>query len=289
MTSYILGFWGNYRIHKQMLRYLDTVLYRRLQLHGKLSVWVALTSDCNLFIANRIIALRRIYPDLRLCVVITAKQHGIYLSGRTASACDKQRNKAIAASARSAVVPDSTAYVRAVHSNRIFLHRCDEIICCDTLIDPRAKHDFDSQYRLLAERRPIITDMMSEYPIGNPHDFTCALDFSKAVELLHRCDFELVSFPPQVSAKWSASAPEGCEELLARPAEEVYALEDDGRNEYLSLKVFLYIYNHSRGTDAPITAGKELEAAMTEYSRFGQWLENVARENRKKDDKAGTI
>ena len=118
MMTFSLGFWGNYHIHKQMLLYLDTMLYRRLQRYDSLTVWVALMSDCNLFIANRIIALRRIYPALKLCVVITDKQHGIYISRRELSVYDKQRNKAITASVSSAIIPDNAVYVRTVYSKQ---------------------------------------------------------------------------------------------------------------------------------------------------------------------------
>lgn len=288
MTSFSLGFWGNYHIHKQMLLYVDTMLYRRLQCHDSLTVWVALMSDCNLFIANRIIALRRIYPELKLCVVITDKQHGVYISGQTVSSYDKKRNEAITASASSAIVLD-TAYVRTVYSNRIFLHRCDEIICCDTKIEPVAKHDLASQYRLLAEPKPIITDMMSEYPIVEPHDFSAALDFTKAVELMCKYDFDIdiSALPLRLLDKWSVPPPKDCEELLALTSEEIYALEDDGRNEYLSLKVFLFAYNHFRGNDAPITDKSERKSVTELIFKFTERLAMVAEARRKRISACG--
>ena len=283
MMTFSLGFWGNYHIHKQMLLYLDTMLYRRLQRYDSLTVWVALMSDCNLFIANRIIALRRIYPALKLCVVITDKQHGIYISRRELSVYDKQRNKAITASVSSAIIPDNAVYVRTVYSNRIFLHRCNEIICCDTKIEPKAKHDLDSQYSLLAEPRPIITDMMSEYPIAEPHDFSGALDFSKAVELMCKYDFDIdiSALPLRLVDKWSVPPPKNCEELLVLTPEEIYALEDDGRNEYLSLKVFLFAYNHFRGSDTPITDKSERKSVTELIFRFSERLATFAETRRK--------
>lgn len=289
MTSFSLGFWGNYHIHKRMLLYVDTMLYRRLQCHDSLTVWVALMSDCNLFIASRIIALRRIYPELKLCVVITDKQHGAYISGQTVSNYDKKRNEAIAASASSAIIPDNAAYVRTVYSNRIFLKRCDEIIYCDTKIDSRAKHDLDGQYRLLAEPKPMITDMMSEYPIAKPHDFSAALDFTKAVELMCKYDFDIdiAALPLRLVDKWSVPPPKDCEELLVLTPEEIYALEDDGRNEYLSLKVFLFAYNHFRGSNAPITDKSERKSVTELIFKFTGRLAMVAKTRRKRISACG--
>lgn len=100
-------------------------------------------------------------------------------------------------------------------------------------------------------------------------------------------DIDIAALPLRLVDKWSVPPPKNCEELLVLTPEEIYALEDDGRNEYLSLKVFLFAYNHFRGNDAPITDKNERKSVTELIFKFTERLAMVAKTRRKRISACG--
>ena len=290
--SFTIGFLGQYRLTSSMQDSLDTFIFR-YTCEGIL-LWIAvdLISEHQLQLAERVLALKRIFPDLRLLAVIAERQERVY-RGRSESLTAQRRKRILDAADRYKVLPGNVGqFMRVVFLNRFFIGHCDLIVYNTYHASLFAAENFRMHIRS-AENPPRVQYQSDKYPLKNPVSFESALSLAASIDYLRKSGFRVMSdsLPGELLEKWlnRSDEPRSYGRLAAlEDAADVFRLENASSRDYLLFKVFAYAYALHRDLWVlPQFENDTGETVGMQFRQFRRLLELVA-ETRKVDADIGS-
>ena len=127
MPEFTIGFLGRFQFTPRMRDCFDTLVSRYACDGLHLRIAVELGSKQQLLMAERVLALRRILPGLRLLAVVAQTQENA--CRRPASLSARRRREILDAADEYEHLPGNAGdFLRVVQVNRLFAARCDLIV-----------------------------------------------------------------------------------------------------------------------------------------------------------------
>ena len=281
MIVFRIGFLGRYVFTPFMRDYLDTLISRYTCEGVQLWIVMDLISADHLQLAERVITVKRICPDLRLSVVITERQKQIY-KRRSESFTAKQRKRILDAADNTVTLPgDSGEFMRIVFLNRCFIKHCDLIVYSTYRAPLLAANNFDRHLRS-ADNPPRVQYISDEYPLNNPVSFEPALMLAESIDYIRRNNYRVMSdtLPPELLAIWLKDSDEPCGYSRLSMLEDVadlFRLQNSAGRDFLLFKIFAYAYAHHRDLWVLPQYGFDTGVKVSAiYRQFRRLLELVA-------------
>ena len=280
MPEFTIGFLGRFRFTPRMRDCFDTLVSRYACDGLHLRIAVELGSKQQLLMAERVLALRRILPGLRLLAVVAQTQENA--CRRPASLSARRRREILDAADEYELLPGNAGeFLRVVQVNRLFAARCDLIVYSAYLAP---KYATDNLRLQVASRPdpPRVRCLSDEFPVRRPVSFEPELALAESIGYLrrNRCRIMSGDLPPELLAKWLAA----CDEPRLYPrlasledVADIFRLDGAPDCDYLLFKVFAYAYALHRDLWVLPCRGCGADAvASVLYRQFRRLLELVA-------------
>lgn len=281
MRTFTIGFLGRFVFSDRMRDYLDTFISRYTCEGIRLCIAVDLIFEHHLLLAERVLALKRVCPDLRLLAVIAERQERVY-RGRNESPSAQRRKRILDAADRYEVLPGNVGeFMRVVFLNRFFIGHCDLIVYSTYHAPLFAAENFRMHIRS-AENPPRVQYQSDEYPLNNPVSLEPALSLAVSIDYLRKNGFRVMSdsLPGELLEKWlnGSDKPRSYGRLAAlEDAADVFRLKNSVGRDYLLFKVFACAYALHRDLWGLPQIGYDTgEEVGIRFRQFRRLLELVA-------------
>lgn len=171
---------------------LDTFIFRYPSKGILLWIAIDLISEHQLQLAERVLALKRVFPDLRLLAVIGERQERVY-RGRSESLTTQRRKRILDAADRYKVLLGNVGqFMRVVFLNRFSIGHCDLIVFNTYHASLFAAENFRMHIRS-AENPPRVQYQSDKYAVKNPVNLESALSLAASIGYLRKSGFRVIS------------------------------------------------------------------------------------------------
>lgn len=263
-----------------MQSYLDGLVNRYCAREREICILLTLTTDNDCRLAERVLALRRIYPGLELAAVVTRQQ---MRSCQHPNACNTAfaRRMVLHAADRVEIVSNARDFMYFVELHRYFLNNCDLILFRAFGTGAVVVANFRAQLRDMAEP-PVVRYLESEMPIRPLENIESVLTLAGSIDYIRSHDFHVTSdcLPPELLARWLKSdAAPGCYSHLSALEDiaAIFRVKDSEGRDYLLLKVFTYAYALHHNLWAVLSRSEDAGAmAGFRFRQFRRMLELVS-------------
>lgn len=263
---------------------MDTLIVRALQQHSQVRVMLTLWRQADRLMAGRVLEIEKLYPGLRLILVITEQEERVYKKN-SPSLTAGERKRLIDAADGYEVVPDIISSNRLSGYHRKFIESCDQIVYATFRVPLYVRDDFARQVRALKGKQPLVRYVMAGEYIADPINLESLFDLRRSIEYIRRSGFRVLTdkLPQELLEKWLANAdlPQNYMEFgVLEEAAEVFSRKDTRREHYLLYKVFTAAYIVCRHllTDPDSIVCKEINSRFRQFRRM---LELLAESRRK--------
>lgn len=274
MTTFTIGFLGRYHYTNAMQDYVDSLILNHLSRQEALVIMVHLNNIYAQHIAERVLAIRRICPSLKLRAVLAD-----YNTNSDEEKADfpaaVNREKIVGQADHIDLLPVEVKLAQHERLSRHFLRHSDLIVYSPFRMSKAVRENF-AEHLSRCKNPPRVRYLNQELPCKVPQNFKPAFALSESIAYIRGCNFRVMSdkVPLKLLKLWLRDNPRPYYKYFSTVEDiaAIFTMYDSLGQSYLPFKVFAFCYAYHRNLWILPMRSPTYEEINTRFGQFQKIL-----------------